>query len=215
MLCTCFSNGSLRDPEAPPDAGVGASLGHQREHVALATGELLEGILDIPHRDEFLNQSGVDDRPAATDSPHRVEELVDVGDATLEHVAGAAAAREQRHRVLHLHVRGEDQQRRLRELFADELGCVEALRPMGWRHADIDHRKIGALLAHQPHQFRPVTRLADELVPAPLEQAREALAQQHVIVGHDNSRTARIDVGHRESIPQHDPRNQAKPPREG
>ena len=54
-------NGSLGDPEAPPDAGVGAPLGHQREHVALATGELLEGILDIARRNEFLNESRVDD----------------------------------------------------------------------------------------------------------------------------------------------------------
>src|SRR4051812_12931558 len=57
-------NGSLRDPEAPADAGIGAPLGHQREYVALATGELLERILDTPRRHEFLNQSGVDDRPA-------------------------------------------------------------------------------------------------------------------------------------------------------
>jgi hypothetical protein len=70
------------------------------------------------------------------------------------------------------------------------------------RHADIDDGEIGLLLAHQPHQFRPVPRLADELVPTPLEQARQALAHQYVIVRHDDSRTARIDVGHSESIPQ-------------
>jgi hypothetical protein len=85
---------------------------------------------------------------------------------------------------------------------------------MGWGHADIDHREIGLLFAHQPHQFRPVTRLADYLVPAPLKQARESLAHQHVIVGDDDSLAARIDVGHRESISQHDRRNQAKPARE-
>jgi hypothetical protein len=102
---------------------------------------------------------------------------------------------------------GEDQERSLRELFADHLGCLEALGPMVGRHADIDDREIGLLLADQPHQFRPVTRLANNLVPAPLEQAREALAHQHVIVGDDDSRTAWIDVGHGESIPQHDRRN--------
>ena len=64
-----------------------------------------------------------------------------------------------------------------------------------------------AVFADQPHQFRPVARLADDLVPAPLEQAREALAHQHVIVGDDDSRAARIDVGHGESIPQHDRTN--------
>jgi len=200
-------DGSLRDPEAPADACIGAPLGHQREHVALATRELLERILDIPRRHELLNQSGVDDRSAATHSAHGVEELVDIGDAALEQVAGAAPARKQRHRVLHLYVCREDQERRLRELFADHLGCLEALGPMVGRHADVDDREIGLLLAYQPRQFRPVTRLPDYLVPAPLKQAREALAHQHVIVGDDDSRTAWIDVGHGESIPQRDRRN--------
>jgi hypothetical protein len=58
-----------------------------------------------------------------TDSSHRIEELVDVANATLEHVAGPAAAREQRHRVLHLHACRSDQERGLRELFAAHLGC--------------------------------------------------------------------------------------------
>src|SRR3954447_647777 len=79
-------NGSLRDPEAPADAGIGAPLGHQREHLALATGELLERILDIPRRHELLNQTGVDDRTTTTYSPQGVEELVDIGNATLEQV---------------------------------------------------------------------------------------------------------------------------------
>jgi hypothetical protein len=109
---------------------------------------------------------------------------------------------------------GEDQKRRLWELFTDRLSCLEALRPMGWRHADIDDREIGMLVAHQPHQFRAVTRLADYLVPALLEQARETLAHQHVIVGDDDSRPARSDIGHRGSIPQHDRRSQAKHARE-
>jgi len=202
-------NGALRDPEAPPDAGIGAPLGHQREHVALATGELVERILDIAGHHEFLNQSRVDHRPATAHSSDGIEELIDVGNATLEQVAGAAPAREQRHRVLHLDVCREDQERRLGELFANRPGCLESLRPMGGRHADIHDRESGLLLFDQPHQFRGVTRLADDLVPAPLEQAGEALAHQHVIVGDDDSRTVRIDLGHRESIPQHDRRNYA------
>ena len=113
--------------------------------------------------------------------------------------------------VLHLHVCREDQERRLWELVANHLGCLEALRPVVGRHADIDDREIGPPLAHQPHQFRRVTRLADYLVPAPLEQAREALAHQHVIVSDDDSRTTRIHVGHGESIPQHDRRNRLRP----
>ena len=78
---------------------------------------------------------------------------------------------------------------------------------MGRRHADIDDREIRLPLAHQPYQLGSVTRLADDLVPAPLEQAREALAHQHVIVGDDDSRPLRSDIGHRASIPQHDRRS--------
>jgi hypothetical protein len=81
---------------------------------------------------------------------------------------------------------------------------------MGWRHADIDDREIGLLIADELHQFRPVARLADDLVPAPLEQARDALAHQHVVVGDDDSRAERINSGHDESIPQHDRSSQAK-----
>ena len=81
---------------------------------------------------------------------------------------------------------------------------------MIWRHADVDDGQIRSALANDPDQLRPVARPADDLVPAPLEQARDALAHQHVIVGDDDSRAARIDFGHGESIPQHDRRNQAK-----
>src|SRR5436305_412200 len=96
--------------ELRPDVAlIDIDLGHQSEPVALAASECLERIVATPRRNELLNQSGVDDRTAAADSSHGLEELVDIGDATLEHVAGAAAAREQRHRVLHLNVCGEDQ----------------------------------------------------------------------------------------------------------
>jgi hypothetical protein len=44
-----------------------------------------------------------------------------------------------------------------------------------------------------------------------LEQAREALAHQHIVVGDDDSRAARIDFRHGESIPQHTRRNHAEP----
>ena len=53
-------DGSLGDPEAAPNAGIGAPFGHQRKHVALARSELLERIIDVPRRDELLNQRGVD-----------------------------------------------------------------------------------------------------------------------------------------------------------
>jgi len=78
---------------------------------------------------------------------------------------------------------------------------------MIWRHAYVDDGQIRSALANEPDQLSPVACPADDLVPALLEQAREALAHQHVIVGDDDSRTARIDVGHGDSIPQRDRRN--------
>ena len=50
------------------------------------------------------------------------------------------------------------------------------------------------------HQLRSVTGLADDLVPAALEQAREALPHQHVILSDDDSCDA-LDLGHLEIIP--------------
>src|SRR5204863_4608684 len=91
------------------------------------------------------------------------------------------------------------------------LRGLDALGPMIWRHADVDDSQIGSALANEPDQLRPVACPADDLVPAPLEQAREALAHQHVIVGDDDSHAARIDFGHGESIPQHTRRNQDEP----
>jgi hypothetical protein len=72
---------------------------------------------------------------------------------------------------------------------------------MSWRHADVDDCEIGPVLTDELHQFGSVARLADNVVPAPFEQARETLAHQHVIFGDDDSRAAWIDPGHRESIP--------------
>ena len=144
MLCTCFSTvPSVIQRRRPMPAlerpsAISASTSRSRG-VSSSSGSL-----DIPRRDELLNQSGVDDRSTTAYASHGVEELVELGDATLEQVADAAPAREQRHRVLHLHVCREDQDRRLRELLADRLRCLEALRPMGWRHADVDDGEIGS-----------------------------------------------------------------------
>jgi predicted nucleic acid-binding protein len=80
------------------------------------------------------------------------------------------------------------------------------------RHPDVDDGEIRLMLADEIQELGRVTGLADYLIASLLEQAGKALAHQNVIVGHDDSRAARIDVGHRESIPQHDRPNQAKSP---
>jgi hypothetical protein len=121
------------------------------------------------------------------------------------------AALEQHHRVLDFDVCRENEDRHIRVLLSDCPGSVETLCRVGWRHTDVDDRKIGPLFMNEPHELGSVARLTDDLVPALLEQARDALAHQYVVVSDDDSYATRIDFGHGESIPQHDWSNQAKP----
>ena len=174
---------------------------------------LLAQVLEVPlrSRNELLNELWVNDRSTTAYASDSVEKLLELGDPTLEQVATPAAAGQQRHRLRHLHVRRKEQDRGLRKFLADQVRGLEALRPMIRRHADVDDGQIRSVLLNEPDQLRPVAGLADDLVPALLEQAREALAHQHVIVGDDDSRAARIDFGHGESIPQQTPRSQAEP----
>ena len=61
------------------------------------------------------------------------------------------------------------------------------------------------MLAHQLHELGPIACLTDDIVPAPLEQAREALAHQNVILGDDDSFVAMIVLSHGLSISQRVP----------
>jgi hypothetical protein len=195
-------DGARGDEQSPADAGIGASLGHQPEHLALARRQLLERVAYFPRRNELLNEHGVNDRAATTDAPSGVEKLIDVGDPTLEQVAAPAAARQERHRLRDLDVRRQEEDRRLGELFADRARRVEPLGTVGGRHPDIDDRKVRSALAHELDQCGSVSGLADDLVPAMLEQLREAFAHQHVVLGNNDSRRSLTLLGHGESIPQ-------------
>jgi hypothetical protein len=50
------------------------------------------------------------------------------------------------------------------------------------------------VLADQVQQLHGIARLADHLEAGPLEQADDPLADQHVVVGHDNTATAHSRV---------------------
>ena len=200
MLCTCFSTVLSVIAEPAADARVRVSLRHQREHLALAAGEVLECVVDVSRADELLNEGGIDDRAAAADPCHGVEEVVELADAALQEVTAPAAGCEQRHRLGDFDVGREDQDRRVGEFLADHPRSLQTLRPMIWRHANVHDRQIRPELAHESHQLRSVTGLADDLVPAALEQAREALPHQHVILSDDDSCDA-LDLGHLEIIP--------------
>ena len=46
---------------------------------------------------------------------------------------------------------------------------------------------VGSVLAHERDQLVAVAGLADDLEPETLEQARETLAEQDVVVGQDDA----------------------------
>jgi len=85
MLLICFSTAPPPTNECAGDGGVRPALGHQREHLTLARGELAERVAAAGEqlRDDF----GIE-RAAARGHPvQRVEELGDVRDPVLEQVA--------------------------------------------------------------------------------------------------------------------------------
>ena len=62
---------------------------------------------------------------------------------------------------------------------------------MPGRHPDVDHDEIRALRPDQGDEPLRVPRLAGDLESRPFQQARYALAQQHVVIGqHDAHRSA-------------------------
>ena len=85
--------------------------------------------------------------------------------------------------MLDLDVRGQDEDRDLRQLFADRPRRLEPLGRMGRRHADVDDRNVRLLLPHELDQAVGVARLTDDVVAPLAQQSRETLAKQHVVVG--------------------------------
>jgi hypothetical protein len=51
------------------------------------------------------------------------------------------------------------------------------------RHPDVDDHELGLARAHEPEELVGVARLTDDLEAGPFEQAREAFAQEDVVVG--------------------------------
>ena len=104
--------------------------------------------------------------------------------------------------MIDLGVGGEDEDRDLRKLVADDARGVESLRRMRWRHPDVDDGQVGLVGAHMVEELRHVTGAADDVEPRLLEQARHSLAQEDVVVGHDDARPARCGAcRHRADYP--------------
>jgi hypothetical protein len=85
-------DGAFGQREATGDCAVGESLRHQREHLALARGEHLEGVGLAP--DERRHDLWVERRAASGDAHGRLEEFGHVENAILEQVADAPSGDE-------------------------------------------------------------------------------------------------------------------------
>ena len=84
--------------------------------------------------------------------------------------------------MLDLDVRGNDEDRRLRNLLANHARRLEPFRRVVRRHADVHDRELGPMLADERHQLGSVAALADDVEPRALEQAGQPLAKENIVV---------------------------------
>ena len=91
-----FFDGLLGNHQEPGDRGVGAALGHQREHITFPSGERAEPVGAAAGAQKLRDDLRVEGGAPGGDPAQRVDELLDVGDPVLEQVPdtrGAAAGR--------------------------------------------------------------------------------------------------------------------------
>ena len=143
-------DGALGDDERLGDQAVGAALGHQPEHLALARGERFERVLRPERTSSWVTTSGSSAAPPAATRRSASRNSRDVGDAVLEQVADAAAvAGQQVDGVALLDVLGEHQQRHVRPLLADHERGPHALVGERRRHPDVDDADVGLVRARR------------------------------------------------------------------
>ena len=130
---------------------------------------------------------GVDHGAAGGDARRGGDEVLHVGDAVLEQVADAArAARQQVRRVALLDVLAEDQDRGVGPAAPCLDGGADALVGLRRRHPHVDDRQVGLVLVERGEQRLAVADAGDDLVAVVGQQRRDALAQQHEVLGdHD------------------------------
>ena len=92
---TCVSTVRSSQPEPLRDRRVRASLGHERQHLALARGQLAERVVAALRREERRDNLRIERRAAVAHPPRRIEEVVHVEHALLEQVPEAASGRDQ------------------------------------------------------------------------------------------------------------------------
>ena len=176
-----------RDDELVGDPLVGAALGHQLEHLALARGERGERVVAPVPGEQRRDDDRVDRRAAVRDAPHGADELLDVADAVLEQVAGALGrVGEQLHREAELDVLREHEHADRGVAGADLQRGAQALVVVGRRQPDVDDRDVGRVAAHLQEQVVGGLAAAHDLEPVLVQQRARALAQEDAVLGdHD------------------------------
>lgn len=176
-----FLNSALGHPEPLGDAAVREALRHQREYISLSGGDLLQRIDRTTSSEQLLDQDRVYGGATCHEPVQRGDELINVGDTALEQVTGPFTGGEQVHRMLHLDVRGEDQDGDLRELSPDSATDVETLSGLTGRHADVNDGECRLVPSNGGEQLLGVGALINHLEAGPTQQTRETFAQQHVV----------------------------------
>src|SRR5690606_8998070 len=82
-------DGALAHHQLAGDGGVGAALGHEAEHLALAGRQPVERVAPAGAGQQLGDDLGVERRAAGADPAHGLQELGHVGDAVLQEVAEA------------------------------------------------------------------------------------------------------------------------------
>src|SRR6185312_8223887 len=168
------------------DRVVGASLGHQRKHLALARGERVERavVARASVADQLGDDLAVERRAAAGDATDRVEEGRNVTDPLLQQVADATLPSGQElRRVDRLDVLGEDQDAEVGVAAAGlDRGADPLVGEAGWQ-PHVDDRQVGLVGADDPQQALAVLGLGDDLDLVFAEQRDQAFAQEQLVLG--------------------------------
>ena len=181
---TVFGDRYIRSPIAALErpSAISASTSRSRS-VSSSSGPRAR--LRATRRDTIV---GIDHALALADPPQRVGEHGDVGHALLEQVARALGhVLQQPHRVVRLEVVREHEHADLRVAAADLLGGDEPVVGVGRRHADVHDGDVRAPRIDHPQQRVGIAAAPDDLEAGVLEQPREPVAQQRLVVGDQDS----------------------------
>jgi hypothetical protein len=178
-------------PKKVRDSTVGTPFRHQGEHFPLARGQVVEGVAPSTRSNELLYQRRVDNRLSFHDPLESAYELTHVSHSVLEQVTNTLAAVEQLHRRLGLNVRRQHEYSDLGLDGTNRARRLEALGCLSGRHTDVDDHDVGSVLAYEREQGRGIARLTHDFVACAFEQACDAFAEKHIVIGQGNA-----DSGH-------------------